>query len=308
MPFCPTCRQEFESFVTRCYDCEVDLVAELANKAAPVTAAVAILDAPAADYVLRLLQATGVPAKSEPGSAAGLKPGASLVVFPTPYSQGVVGALAGDPNLEEVEPPSGSRSPHPLLGAFRAAPRRAADDTIQTAPLLDEPPQILVRRGEGVLPELIELVRRGAPKLRESALSAVAAFGVKGRASLIAELPRWAREGRSEALFGAAKILRDAKADESAWSGLLALVGDERAKSDARCLALHVLGRSAQPRFGAQVLPLLASSDPHVREAADETLCNLLDDDVGFDPEASEAERMRVAGAWAKLLAKRGIG
>jgi hypothetical protein len=309
MPFCPSCRQEFESFVTRCYDCEVDLVAALKSgrEAAPDAAAVVILDAPSAEYVLKLLQSAGVPARAEPGTASGLRQGASFVVFPVPYAQGVVGALSADPALEEVEPQNAARAPHPIVGAFRAAPRKVADDSIQTAPLLDEPVPLLVRRGESILPELVELVRRGAPKLRETALSAVSGFGPKGRASLIAELPRWARELRADALYGAAKVLRDAKVDETAWLGLLDLASERAGKSDARCLALHVLGRTGQVRFASRILPLLQDPDLHVREAADEALCNLLDDDLGFDPEAGESDRKRVVEAWGKLLAKRGL-
>lgn len=309
MSFCPSCRQEFEPFVTRCYDCEVDLVAELksADPSQPATIAVVIFDAPASEYVVQLLQGAGVQVRSEPGRDFGLRAGSTVVSFAAPYAQGVLTGLGGDPNLEEVEPPPSERVPYPIAGAYRAAPRKATDDTVTTAPLLDEPLPILLRRGEGVLPELLELVRRGAPKLRETALSAVAGFGLKGREALIAELPRLVREGRADALFGAAKLLRDANVDGNAWASLTAVAADDGAKSDARCLALHVLGRTGHLPFGTQILGLLESKDMHVREAADEALCNLFDDDLGFDPEADAAERQRVVDAWAKVLARRGV-
>jgi hypothetical protein len=150
MPFCPTCRQEFESFAKRCYDCEVDLVAELKAAAAPSRVAIAVFGAQAVDYIGRLLQQAGVAVQTEPGSRHGMSVDSSLVFLPAPYAQGVLSALAGDPALEEVESPT-PKLDSPLVGAFRAAPRRAGDDSINEAPLLDEPVPLLVRRGDVVV-------------------------------------------------------------------------------------------------------------------------------------------------------------
>ena len=53
--------------------------------------------------------------------------------------------LGNDPNLEEVEAPRSEKVV--LVGAYKAAPRRAPDDSIHESALLKDPAPIIVRRG-----------------------------------------------------------------------------------------------------------------------------------------------------------------
>ena len=52
-------------------------------------------------------------------------------------------------------------------------------------------------------------------------------------------------------------------------------------------------------------LELLDDADPVIREEADEVLCTLSDEDMGFDPELPPAERREVAGAWRAWFERR---
>ncbi len=307
MSFCPSCRQEYESFATECPDCEVKLVAELPSndRRAPTTAGFFVTDERLRDHVIAMLRSAGVKAEGSTAASHGIRTAGFVIEVPTAYAQGVASALGNDPNLEEIETPPSDRLP--LVGAYKISPRRAPDDAIHESALLKDPVPILVRRGEEIVPELSELVRRGDPKLREAALGVVYALGARGRKLLNELLLPLAREKRSEALFAAAKILRDMRATAEEWEALFALANDAKASIDSRCLALHVLGRTEMLPFGVRLLPLLDDADELIREAADEAICTLADDDMGFEPEMQPAARAPVVEKWRKHFQRRGV-
>lgn len=305
MPFCPTCRQEFESFATDCPDCEVKLVPELKVATAPATVAIAVADERAREYIQAMLAQAGVTVKVSGGAEVGFRPGTSLIHIPTPFAQGVLQALGGDPSLAEVEAPKSTKVP--VVAAFASVVKRGATDEIRDPPLLKDPIPMLVRRGEAILPELLDLVKRADKESREVAIRAVLAFKDVGRNALSDALASLAREQRSEALYAVARLLRDSKSGPDVYQPLVAVCADSKLHVDARCLALHVLGRSESLSYAPPVLALLDDASELVREAADEALCSLTDDDVGFDPEAAAGDRKRYIDDWKKRLAKRGV-
>lgn len=305
MPFCPTCRQEFESFATDCPDCEVKLVPELKVASAPTTVAIAVADDRARDYIQSVLTQAGVTSRIGSGADVGFRPGTSLLYIPTEYAQGVLQALGNDPSLTEVEPPKSTKAP--VVAAFASVVKRAGSDEIPDPPLLKDPIPLIVRRGEGVLPELLELVKRADKNSREVALKAVLAFKDTGRSALSQALASFAREQRSEALYATARALRDSKSPATLYETLLPVAQDSQLHADARCLALHVLGRTEHLPYTAKLLALLDDPSELVREATDEALCSLTDEDVGFDPEVSGEERKEFIEAWKKRLARVGV-
>jgi hypothetical protein len=57
-----------------------------------------------------------------------------------------------------------------------------------------------------------------------------------------------------------------------------------------------------------EIIPLLSDEDPDVRDEADNTLCTLSDEDMGFDTEAPEPERETIRRKWQEWWSGRNDG
>ena len=65
-------------------------------------------------------------------------------------------------------------------------------------------------------------------------------------------------------------------------------------------LALHVLAQFPVSSTAHGLVQLLSHEDAVVREGADEALCALSGEDMGFDAEADAAERVEAVEAWTR--------
>jgi hypothetical protein len=310
MPFCPTCRQEFESFAAACLDCGVELVATLAapqaQRAVPdALVAIAALDERAAAAIAELLTAAAVPHRLVPSAGDGLAADAVTVLLPDLYGKGVVRALDSEPGLLTAEAPA-APAPEglPWLAAYRSA-EAAPREVIQDPPLLREPLERLRELGPAIHPELVSIVARGDETARRKAIRALLRLAPETDPVIASGLPLLAAEARPEPLYELARALRDVHAGAEIYRPLVALVADPRgdADADAKVRALHVIGRSERLELGTALVPLLQDEDELVREAADEALCSLTDRDLGFDPTAPAAERAPYLPKWETLLA-----
>ena len=103
MPFCPGCRQEYESFAKRCPDCQKDLVATLTDKVEkPPTSVVVAVDRTAADRILARLRALRVPCMEDPGEdplSVQLPDGAVAILVPEPVAKTTIDLLGRTPGL-----------------------------------------------------------------------------------------------------------------------------------------------------------------------------------------------------------------
>jgi HEAT repeat protein len=80
---------------------------------------------------------------------------------------------------------------------------------------------------------------------------------------------------------------------------------DRGVAPERRCLALHALGRLGVAAVHRDLVTLLDDPDPSVREEADEALCTLADEDLGYDPDLPSAERRTFADKWLRFFADR---
>ena len=294
MPFCPSCRQEFESFASQCPDCEVELTETLAEpKAAPAgpeVAVVAAVDAATAEAMLERLAAVGIP--STPAEEEETPFG---VAVPVQFLNSAVAMLEADDRLA-LQEDDGTGRPvfRPFDPAIDASP--TADLRLD---ILDESPARLAARGEEVIADLLEIVRRGEGEPVKRATLVVMRMDA-GRAVLCRHLALLCRERREDAVYAVLREVREKVSDAAELRELCELAADRDLPVEPRTLALHALGRFEIPGLASAVLPILDDDDEGLREAADEALCSIADEDMDFDASADAGERAESVARWRR--------
>jgi len=298
--FCPKCRQEFEAFAELCPDCEISLADSLEPGAAGAPAfqltLVVASDVETAVLIRETLAPTGIPVGDVETDAKNRLPGDSVgLLLPYEFTKTALGAIDANPGLtrgliplDEGDPAVFVKQTDPTDG-----PEVALDMSLLTLT-----PAQLVTRGTGVIVSLLEFVRIGDDAARDHAIRGLRAFGPEGLSVLARQLAVLARELREASLYQVVREIREKLTDSSALEDLIAVVADGRLPTGSRTLGLHALGRLELKDVHPHLIPLLADPDPIVREEADEALCTLSDEDMGFDPDMDPAEVAATQERW----------
>lgn len=293
MPFCPTCEQEYEAFARECPDCGVELVARLEPKdpggGGMSIAALRAADPDLASAALEVLRGAGLPSRPfDEGDEAG-------VLVPADFLRSALAVLSRAPGLAVDEDEAGE------LLITREEPSEDEGDPPDVS-ILARPRAELAAAGEEVIADLLEIVRRADADPRRRAILAIQAMGPVGQSTLVRHIALLAREQRDEALFAVTREVRDHPVRDEDAEHLFEVAMDHNAPVESRTLALHAIGRLPLSHLAARLLALLDDATPEVREYADEALCSLFDEDVGFDPAAPPEERARAIEAWRRLV------
>ncbi len=322
MPFCPGCRQEYESFAKRCPDCQKDLVATLTDKVEkPPTSVVVAVDRTAADRILARLRALRVPCMEDPGEdplSVQLPDGAVAILVPEPVAKTTIDLLGRTPGLRPeltslpaaLENEADEDAEEVACVLFHAADTSAATPAapVASAPVGDvlrEPSGEILRRGDAALDELTALALSREDRIAAAAIFKLRGLGDVGLRRLAALVAPLAKNGSEPLLYAVLKEVKSRVTDAGAFSACADLANDRSASGESRRLALHALGQLGIPALHARIVPLLDDPDAQIREEADEALCSLADDDLGFDPGMSPTDRQRVMGEWRRLFADR---
>lgn len=296
MPFCPTCRQEFESFARACPDCEVALVDSLpdptATPAPPPTCIVGV-DEDAAGELLGLLRSVGIPAA--PVDAP--ETGRPAVLVPADAAATALQVLEAHEGLvrEPGDPPTFRR--------VESGGAEVADDEPLDPSLVSGSVREIAARGPEAIGALLDYIRRGEGEARRKAVLAVQAMGPVGQAALVRHAALLSRERREQAVFAVIREVRERDVPAEPLAELIGVATDAAASPDVRVLALHALGRlPARKAVAPAAVALLDDDHLEIREAADEALCNLFDDDVGFEGDAAPEERAAAVSRWRERL------
>lgn len=298
--FCPNCRQEFEAFAAACPDCDVALAESLEPGAAAASAfqltLVVASDPETAALIKTTLAPTSIPVGDAETDAANRLPGDSVgLLLPYEFTRTALGAIDANPELTRGLIPLDEGDP--AVFVKRTDPADGPGPALDLSLLHLSVPQ-LVARGTGVIVPLLEFVRIGDDPARDHAIRALRTFGPEGQGVLARQLAVLARELREAALYQVVREIREKLQDASALDDLVAVAGDRGLATGVRTLALHALGRLELKAVHPALIPLLADSDPIVREEADEALCTLSDEDMGFDPEMGPEEIAEIQARW----------
>lgn len=290
MKSCPKCAQEFEDFASDCPDCEVPLAAPGAAAAASGSAMFLMADAMAATVAREALMDAEVAflPRSIPG---------------TPLTQFLFDPADTDRAHEVLRAQRSLRAGTGGEGvptyAFQEPEADGADAVWSTIPALPRDP------GEAVA-VLAEALRRGAPAVRATAAARLAAAGRPGLDALLVALTEFLDQNKDAAVFAVARELRERSLDPSALQSVIDVARSATAPLERRLLALHAIGRFEIPKLGRPLVELIDDPSPEIREAADETLCCLTDEDLGFDPHLASDERRAFVPKWDAVLRRLG--
>jgi len=285
MPWCPKCRNEYVETATRCPDCQVGLVDDLA----------AHDHAEAQAQSQRRLRIEG-PAEALESLAASLTRAQVEVVrseggldVPLALAEQIESALI--PSMEFDREGAILR----ILG-----PRADREPTYELDPTLFKVPMAeLVLEPERTLPRLVAALAVGTPRQRGFALSVLREFESTGRLTVADFVLRLAQQGWRTPLFALVNVLSD-----SPHPAVATRLAQElsRISGPALVLALHVLAQLADPSVARSVLPLLDHDHPDVRAEADEVLMSVAGRDMGFDAEAEPPIRAAVVQRWREWV------
>ena len=307
MPFCPQCRHEFESHAADCPDCEVVLVEELVEGGAEPQFRLMLLlgaDEEVLDLLEQTLGRARIPVcRLDPERLQSDSLEAGLMV-PQELFRQAVSLLDGDTRLlrtsvvVNVKDDQGEPQEQALV-CYRLFDRtESGAGEIRAPELLQQPTQVLVSRGAEIVNDLLEFIRRGDETTRQKALSVMCGMGSESLEALARMLAVLAREGREAAVFAVVKMIQARLSDPAQLTDLIAVALDAGLDPVHRALALHALGRCELTGVYEPILALL--DDPYliIREEADETLCALSDEDMGFDPDLPPEERAVIREHW----------
>ena len=101
---------------------------------------------------------------------------------------------------------------------------------------------------------------------------------------------------REEVALTLIRVVRDEIEDGTGWEEIAEVL--PRGGRTAKVLALQALTALGALQAFPVVIPLLEDPDPEVRDEADNTLCTLADEDMGFHAEAPEEERKTAMDRW----------
>jgi HEAT repeat protein len=298
MPFCPNCREQYESHVSRCADCDVDLVDRL-SRAEPAEASPSAGGPPPHSFTLyaaseelagrlaNALDRADCPfvRGAEPAEVKGRT--AWPISVPDEYAHQIASLLGIDPDAIE----QGDTGSWVLL----APGSREAAGAAFESPLMRESNSTILRRGEPAIPELLEVVWKGESGEQRRAAELLAELGVAG-AQALTEIARKAIvEGDRERLQPIAFGLRNVHGyrPDEAFSPFL-----EDGSATARALAAIVVGRTGKESAVKLLVPLLEDPELEVREEAIEGLYQITHEDYDYEADADPADRAAAIARW----------
>ncbi|MBI4878586.1 MAG: hypothetical protein HY812_02860 [Planctomycetes bacterium] len=300
--------------MTVCPDCDARLVDALEPRPARAGQDLRLALALAADQetaaIMRAaLAGAGLPAGTAEGGVREATGEAVAVLLPADFYRQALGILDADPRLVRGEALAGgaeeedaAAEPLPLYRRRGAA--GAEGLPVQDLDVLRLPVSDLAARGVEVIVPLLEIVRRGDHAARDRALLALQAFGDAGHEALVRLLGVLARENRQAAVFAVVREIRERVLDAALLEPVLSAAEDAALPFEPRCLALHALGRLEVKAVHERIVRLLDDGDSMVRESADEALCVLADEDMGFDADLPAAERRAYMEKWRRWFAR----
>lgn len=290
MKTCPKCAQEFEDFAANCPDCEVPLAAPGAGSTGSQAVTMLMADPMAATVAREALME------------------AEVAFLPQ--------SVPGTPFTEFVFDPAEADRARDVLAAQRTlrAGTSAAGSAAYTYQEVDadgsEPAwaalPALPRDPEQAVALLAEALRRGAPAVRAAAAARLAASGRPGLDALAHALTEFLTQNKDAAVFAVTRELRERPLDAAALHPVVAVATDAGQPLERRLLALHALGRFELPKLGRHLVALIDDPIPEIREAADETLCCLTDEDLGFDAHLTSDERRAFLPRWDAVFRRHG--
>ena len=287
MPICPQCREEYEDGVSQCFDCGVSLVESF-------------------DDIPSTGEGPGkvvFPAGSEE-ELKGME--ACLKQWQIPYS-----LASNEPNVDidglglVVPPPYGDKAAQRLLAHAKLAQKGgscASAGCCGTAEAATGEPELLkqslgalARKGESVMDELIELIVKGDAAAQRRAALALSYMGRKGIQAIVKLMKVALEKERIETVTVLLTVLRQTEFVIEEWQEFLPYL---RHDVVVRTKALEVIGHLGDIDAFDRVLPLLSDAEPAVCDEADNTLCLLSDEDMGFESDAPLEERTRCIEMW----------
>lgn len=303
MGFCPTCRQEFESFATRCPDCEVELTDSLdpaTGGGAGLQLMLVLASDPETAEVMRgAIAPTGIPIGAVPEGGPKLPGDAVGLLLPKDFANQAIRAIDAHPKLVRGSIKLTDDGEPTLF--FKLSD--GSEDVLDRSVLAGSVPEIVARGDEVVIP-LLEFVRVGDDADREVAVRALRGFGERGIELLARQLAVLAREQREGALYHVVRELREKLTSADHLSELVEVAADAGLETGARTLALHALGRLELRAVHPGIVALLADEDPVVREEADEALCTLSDEDMGFEPDLDDGAIAALQQKWTEWFTR----
>jgi hypothetical protein len=312
MPYCPQCGDEYEAGMVECFECQVPLVPTLddarANRPDDTGGEKTVLfKPPSREHLLemeRCLEQFQVPFRKVEDVA-----GADAVERSS--REGIDGDDADEPALNQalaVPAQFADRAVHVLSsvanppgsgGASCGAScpgEECAPDEIGESDLLSRPLMEVARRGEECLDELIELVVRGNAGIKKRAVLVLILMGSLGEQAIRQLMKAALEEEQIVTVNILMSCLRGAEYTGPLWRDCLPFLDHER--KIVRAKALEIIGHLGEPEAFPSVIPLLGDVEPAVRDEADNTLCQLSDEDMGFQIDASVEEQKRAVERW----------
>jgi hypothetical protein len=178
-------------------------------------------------------------------------------------------------------------------------------EEIRDPELLQRSTSDLVDQGEEVINELIEIVARGDQSARHRAAYVLSCMGESGIVALIKLLKVAIEKAEHDTAISLIRVMRQELEPGEGWEDFIEYLDG---KPDQKILALQALNVLGGFEVFDQVLNLLRDPDPEVRDEADNTLCTLSEEDMGFDAAAPEEDRERAIGKWEAWWAGRKDG
>lgn len=249
---------------------------------APLDAEILCADPSLARRLAAALREANVPCDARERSD-----GRGVLVVAGSHYPGVWRSLAAHPDVRvEAEPEPWLRLVDP-----------SRDRVISDHPVLREPAEALVRRGEAALDDLRECVRHGRPSVVHLALLQLGRLGVAALPALDAMLIDFARGGNAAAVRSILESTRclagRGPALPASLVPLRALVRD--GSEDSRRIAIELLGRLRAFEALPEIADALLDESDAVAIEADDAFLEWGAPDEGFDPGMEPNEKRAIA-------------
>lgn len=319
MLYCPNCKQEYRDGIQECADCMVPLLdqkafeeAERAANAGNVAMAAVFRaeDEQTLDLMARAIAVHHIPyevrsnektEETPESEGAESKEGEQLhghfLIVPAEMGQKVIHII--DQGLPMViAHGEGKDRVYRMFDQER-------EEEIRNPPLLQEPTAQLVARGDEIIDNLIEFVARGNAATKNRAAYVLTCLGDSGVFALIKLLKVAIEKEEQDTAMSLIHVVRKEIDSGKGWEEFSSLFNGSPL---TKILALQAITALENVDAFPSVLPLLKDEDADVRDEADNTLCTLTDQDMGFDTEASTDERNAVISQWEAWWAGRKNG
>jgi len=236
VPYCPSCREEYDPGIEQCADCLVPLEETLAPEQQEEEKAGSKVDVPGAACPTQLKNRIPVPDTEE--------------------------AVSGE---------------------------------IQESDLINLPLAEIMRMGVEVIDELMRLVINGTPVICKRAATLLSLMGSSGAEALQKLVKVALEKDRTTIVTIVGGTLRGTEFDTDLWKEFVPYL---EGSNSVRIKALELIGHFGDLAAVPLVMPYLDDADPEVRDEADNTLCVLSDEDMGFETDASPADRQKKISMW----------